>query len=151
MRRTFPLTDRTGKMLTTRRKSRVSALVFANGKGEQYLGITSINPLHRQAVAPQIDGKRRPIFGSDFVLHSLSAIQCLLDLGNQEWTPSRSCESPGTTAWWSRSASSIRLLRQLNRHLSGFSFLDVGQANEGDLQQSPYNSPYNWEASAVSH
>jgi integrase len=59
-----------GEMLTARRKNRVFALVFANGKGKQYLG-TSINHLHREVAAPEIDGKRRPIFGSDFVLHSL--------------------------------------------------------------------------------
>jgi integrase len=69
-RRTLPLTDRAGEMLAARRVSRVSSLVFANGQGKQYLG-TSINHLHREVAAPKIDGKRRPIFDADFVMHSL--------------------------------------------------------------------------------
>jgi integrase len=48
----------------------VVSLVCANGQGKRYLG-TSINRLHREVAAPEIDGKRCPIFGADFVLHSL--------------------------------------------------------------------------------
>lgn len=69
-RRTLPLTDRAAAMLRSRLIGRVSKVVFANEKGKQYLG-TSINHLHRDIAAPIIDGKRRPIFGADFVLHSL--------------------------------------------------------------------------------
>ena len=43
--------------------------MFANEKGKQYL-TTSINHLHRDVAASVVDGKRRPIFGADFVLHS---------------------------------------------------------------------------------
>ena len=32
---------------------------------------TSINHLHRDVCAPKVEGKRRPIFPADFVLHSL--------------------------------------------------------------------------------
>ena len=49
--------------------SRISQTVFANEKGKQYL-TTSINHLHRDVAASVVDGKRRPIFGADFVLHS---------------------------------------------------------------------------------
>jgi integrase len=69
-RRTIPLTDRAGAMLRDRVKARNSEVVFANEKGKQYLG-TSINHLHRDVAAPLVNGKRRPIFGADFVLHSL--------------------------------------------------------------------------------
>ena len=43
---------------------------FANEKGKQHLG-TSVSHLHREVVALEIASKRRPIFGTDFVLHSL--------------------------------------------------------------------------------
>ena len=69
-RRTIPLTDRAAAMLRDRQKKRISQIVFANEKGKQYLG-TSINHLHRDVAAPFVDGKRRLIFGTDFVLHSL--------------------------------------------------------------------------------
>jgi hypothetical protein len=39
-------------------------------KGKKYLG-TSISHLYGQVAAPEIDGKRRPIFGGDFVMHCL--------------------------------------------------------------------------------
>ena len=35
-----------------------------------YVG-TSINHMHRDASAPEVEGKRLPIFSPDFVLHSL--------------------------------------------------------------------------------
>jgi integrase len=69
-RRTIPLTDRAAAMLRERVKGRISQVVFANEKGNHYLG-TSINHLHRDVAAPVVDGKRRTIFGADFVLHSL--------------------------------------------------------------------------------
>jgi len=84
-RRIVPLTDRAAAMLRVRRESqeRESAslrtagkqreaivYVFANRDGEPYVG-TSINHLHRDAVAPKVKGKRKPIFHGDFVLHSL--------------------------------------------------------------------------------
>ena len=69
-RRTVPLTDRAAAMLRDRLNSRNSEFVFANRDGKPYLG-TSINHLHRDVAAPKLDGKRRPIFAPDFVLHSL--------------------------------------------------------------------------------
>jgi len=69
-RRTIPLTDRAAAMLRDRMKRRISKVVFANDKGKNYLG-TSINHLHRDVAAPLVAGKRRSIFGADFVLHSL--------------------------------------------------------------------------------
>ena len=47
-----------------------SPFVFPNREGERYVS-TSINHLHRNAVAPKIEGERRPLFAGDFVLHSL--------------------------------------------------------------------------------
>jgi len=69
-RRIIPLTDRAASMLRERAESATSPYVFANREGKPYLG-TSINHLHRDACAPKVDGKRRPLFPADFVLHSL--------------------------------------------------------------------------------
>ena len=69
-RRVIPLTDRASAMLREREKSKSSGFVFANREGKPYVG-TSINHLHRDAIAPKVEGKRRPIFAGDFVLHSL--------------------------------------------------------------------------------
>jgi integrase len=69
-RRVIPLTDRAAAMLRTREKSKMSGFVFANRDGQPYQG-TSINHLHRDAVASKVEGKRKPIFPGDFVLHSL--------------------------------------------------------------------------------
>lgn len=69
-RRIIPLTDRAAAMLMVREESKGSAFVFANREGQPYQG-TSINHLHRDAWAPKVDGKRKPIFAGDFVLHSL--------------------------------------------------------------------------------
>jgi len=93
-RRVIPLTDRAVGMLRERLAVRTSAeskehnsakaiakskqgpptklsgFVFPNREGKVYLG-TSINHLHRKAVAPQVEGKRRELFPADFVLHSL--------------------------------------------------------------------------------
>ena len=69
-RRVIPLTDRASSMLRERLESKASQFVFANRDGQPYLG-TSINHLHRDAVAPKINGKRRALFPGDFVLHSL--------------------------------------------------------------------------------
>jgi integrase len=57
-------------MLRERLESRAGQFVFANREGKPYLG-TSINHLHRDACAPKVKGKCRPIFPADFVLHSL--------------------------------------------------------------------------------
>jgi integrase len=57
-------------MLTSRRESGSSAFVFANREGNPYVG-TSLNHLHRDVCVPKVEGKRRPIFPADFVLHSL--------------------------------------------------------------------------------
>jgi len=85
-RRVIPPTDRASAMLTSRRESgksdarkkkqhkieaqRASRFVFANREGNPYVG-TSLNHLHRDVCAPKVEGKRRPIFPADFVLHSL--------------------------------------------------------------------------------
>jgi integrase len=69
-RRIIPLTDRASAMLTRGRGTATSAYVFANREGNQYVS-TSINHLHRDACAPKVKGKRRPLFPADFVLHSL--------------------------------------------------------------------------------
>lgn len=100
-KRTIPLTDRAVAMLRGRRETQESGtaeraakrqhlsniakndetaaktgespalrFVFASRNGEPYVG-TSINHLHRRACAPEVDGKRKRIFPSDFVLHSL--------------------------------------------------------------------------------
>lgn len=69
-RRVIPLTDRAAAMLQERLKSKASEFVFANREGHPYKG-TSINHLHRDTFAPKVEGKRRPIFPGDFVLHSL--------------------------------------------------------------------------------
>ena len=69
-RRVIPLTDRAAAMLREREQSRASGFVFANRDGKAYQG-TSINHLHRDAVAPKVNEKRKPIFPGDFVLHSL--------------------------------------------------------------------------------
>jgi integrase len=84
-RRIIPLTDRAAAMLRERRmdqeieaakrkaegkESPALRFVFANREGQPYVG-TSINHLHRDAVAPKVKGKRKPIFSGDFVLHSL--------------------------------------------------------------------------------
>src|ERR1019366_1809421 len=68
--RNIPLTDRAAGMLRNRKKSKPSGFAFANREGNRYLG-TSINHLHRNAFAPMIKGKRRPLFAGDFVLHSI--------------------------------------------------------------------------------
>jgi integrase len=57
-------------MLRERLESKASGFVFANREGQPYLG-TSINHLHRDACSPKIEGKRRPLFSADFVMHSL--------------------------------------------------------------------------------
>jgi integrase len=69
-RRVIPLTDRAAAMLRERITAKESKIVFANREGKAYLG-TSINHLHRKAVAPTVEGKRRELFPVDFVLHSL--------------------------------------------------------------------------------
>jgi integrase len=69
-RRVVPLTDRASAMLAGRASVSASSVVFANRDGGRYLS-TSINHLHRNAVAPTIEGKRRELFPGDFVLHSL--------------------------------------------------------------------------------
>ncbi len=69
-RRIIPLTDRVAEMLGTRLAHQPSEFVFGNRDGKRYVS-TSINHLHRAAVAPKIKGKRIPIFPGDFVLHSL--------------------------------------------------------------------------------
>jgi integrase/recombinase XerD len=62
--RVIPVRLRRGK------KSISSGFVFANREGKPYVG-TSINRMHRHAIGPKMEGKRRPIFAGDFVLHSL--------------------------------------------------------------------------------
>jgi integrase len=69
-KRVVPLTDRASAMLTDRFETKSADCVFANREGNAYLG-TSINHLHRNAVAPKVEGKRRELFPADFVLHSL--------------------------------------------------------------------------------
>ena len=69
-RRIIPLTDRASALLDGRFQSKTSPFVFANKMGKRYL-VTSINHLHRDVSAPEIDGKRIPIFSPDFVMHSL--------------------------------------------------------------------------------
>lgn len=69
-RRVIPLTDRAAAMLRERLTAKASDFVFANRDGKPYLS-TSINHLHRNAVAPKVEGERRPLFPADFVLHSL--------------------------------------------------------------------------------
>jgi integrase len=69
-RRIIPLTDRAAAMLRERQESAASPFVFASREGKPYVS-TSINHLHRNAFAPMVGGKRRPIFVGDFVLHSL--------------------------------------------------------------------------------
>jgi integrase len=68
--RIIPLTDRAAAMLRERKKSKSSGFAFASREGKPYLG-TSMNHLHRNALAPIVKGKRRPLFAGDFVLHSL--------------------------------------------------------------------------------
>lgn len=69
-RRIIPLTDRAVAMLRARSESRTNSFVFANREGKPYVG-TSLNHMHRDACAPKIEGKRRPLFPADFVMHSL--------------------------------------------------------------------------------
>jgi integrase len=57
-------------MLAERFDSLSSPFVFGNREGKKYVS-TSINHLHRDVVAPKIEGKRCPTFPGDFVLHSL--------------------------------------------------------------------------------
>jgi hypothetical protein len=57
-------------MLTSRQESGTSAFVFANREGNPCVG-TSLNRLHRDVCAPKVEGKRRLILPTDFVLHSL--------------------------------------------------------------------------------
>jgi integrase len=57
-------------MLRERLESKGSGFVFANREGKSYQG-PSINHLHQDASAPKIEGKRRPLFSPDFVMHSL--------------------------------------------------------------------------------
>jgi integrase len=69
-RRVIPLTDRAAAVLGERVTTKTSDFVFANREGKPYLR-TSINHLHRNAVAPKVDGTRCPLFPGDFVMHSL--------------------------------------------------------------------------------
>jgi len=69
-RRVIPLTDRVSSMLTSGGESSASGFVFANRERNPYVG-TSLNHLYRDVCAPKVEGKRRPIFPADFVLHSL--------------------------------------------------------------------------------
>ena len=69
-RRIIPLTDRASAMLKGRLEAQSSTFVFGNREGNRYVS-TSINHLHRAAVAPKVRGKRIAIFPGDFVLHSL--------------------------------------------------------------------------------
>lgn len=105
-------------MLPVREKSESSGFVFANGEGKPYVG-TSVNHLHRDAVAPKVKGKRRPLFPGDFVLHSLRHTM-LIRLGSREWMLSQSCGLRVRAASWFRSATSIQPLRQSSTHSSGF-------------------------------
>ena len=57
-------------MLRERLSAKASDFVVANREGMPYLG-TSINHLHRNTVAPKVDGVRRPLFPANFVMHSL--------------------------------------------------------------------------------
>ena len=57
-------------MLQERAESNSSPFVFANRNGKSYL-VNSIDHLHRAVSAPESNGKRKPIFSSDFVMHSL--------------------------------------------------------------------------------
>jgi integrase len=68
--RAIPLTDRAAAVLQERFAVKTTDFVFANRDGKPYLG-TSINHLHRNAVAPKVEGTRRPLFPTDFVMHSL--------------------------------------------------------------------------------
>ena len=69
-RRVIPLTDRAAALLRGRIESRTGLYVFANRASKPYQG-TSLNHLHRDVAAPEVKGKRKPIFSPDFVLHSL--------------------------------------------------------------------------------
>jgi integrase len=69
-RRVVPLTDRASTTLQGRVSAQNGPLLFANREGGRYVS-TSINHLHRNAVAPMVEGKRHPLFAGDFVLHSL--------------------------------------------------------------------------------
>jgi len=69
-RRIIPFTDRVAGMLGTRLEKQSGDFVFGNREGKRYVS-TSINHLHRAAVAPKVKGKRAPLFPGDFVLHSL--------------------------------------------------------------------------------
>jgi len=57
-------------MLRERLESKANGFVLANRDGKLYKG-TSINHPHRDASAPKVEGKRKLIFGGNFVLHSL--------------------------------------------------------------------------------
>ena len=48
----------------------LSPLVFSNRNGARYVS-TSINHLHRNAFAPEQNGKRKQLFPGEFVLHTL--------------------------------------------------------------------------------
>jgi site-specific recombinase XerD len=69
-RHIVPLTDRAAALLWEREAAKSSGFIFANPEGKPYPG-TSIHHLHRDTVAPKVDGNRTPIFPGDFVLHSL--------------------------------------------------------------------------------
>lgn len=92
-RRVIPLTDRCSGILQTRLESKnglkasgrtnpgsakprsqdavaQSPLVFCNRNGVRYVS-TSINHLHRNAFAPEQNGKRKQLFPGEFVLHTL--------------------------------------------------------------------------------
>jgi site-specific recombinase XerD len=57
-------------LLRSRLENKNALYVFANRPGQPYQG-TSVNHLHRNVAAPEVKGKRKPIFSPDFVLHSL--------------------------------------------------------------------------------
>jgi hypothetical protein len=69
-------------------------------------------PKIRQSITPL--GKIFP-----GVFSTLYAIQCLLGLGNREWTLSPSCGLPVTAASWFRSGTSIQPRRQWSGLSSG--------------------------------
>lgn len=69
-RRVLPLTDRAAEMLIGRRENETGVYVFPSREGRPYL-VTSLNHLHRAVCAPVGQGKPKPLFPADFVLHSL--------------------------------------------------------------------------------
>jgi hypothetical protein len=87
-KRVIPLTDWAAALLMGRWNTRTNGIVFGNREGQPYVG-TCINHLHQRVSNPKLDGKRSG--SSPAILSSTRyAIQCSLDSGNREWTPSPS-------------------------------------------------------------